>query len=187
MIKNKGTIIANDKSIGRVKILSSNLERCSCSNVIITRNDAVQFCEKLKKTGMNFDKILLDLPCSGEGTLRSSPKTFLIWNLKMINKLSRIQKKIAASAISLLKQEGTLVYSTCTHTPEENESVVSFLVTNFNMQVEPVSLPIKFRPGITSWEKEKFSNEVEKSCRIYPQDNNTEGFFLAKLKFKEKE
>ncbi len=181
MMKNTGTLIANDKSIGRVKILSSNLERCSCSNVIITRNDAVQFCEKLKKTGMKFDKILLDLPCSGEGTLRSSPKTFLMWNLKMINKLSRMQKKIAASAISLLKQDGTLVYSTCTHTPEENESVVNFLVNTFNMQVEEIKLPLKHRPGRISWEKETFSKQIEKSCRIYPQDNNTEGFFLAKL------
>ncbi|HUS50175.1 MAG TPA: RsmB/NOP family class I SAM-dependent RNA methyltransferase [Candidatus Paceibacterota bacterium] len=185
MMQNKGTIIANDKDIGRISILATNLERCGCTNVIITRNDAVQLCNRLTKIKMKFDKILLDVPCSGEGTLRSSSKTLLMWNLKMIQKLSRLQKKIAASAISLLKPEGTLVYSTCTHTPEENEQVVDFLAERFNMQVEKINLPVKCREGITSWENENFSQEVKNCCRIYPQDNNTEGFFVAKLKFKE--
>ena len=186
MMNNSGTIIANDKDIGRISILASNLERCGCTNIIVTRNDAVQLCKRLTNVGMKFDKILLDLPCSGEGTLRSSPKTLLMWNLKMIKKISRLQKKIAASAISLLKPEGTIVYSTCTHSPEENEQVVDFLVNNFNMQVEKISLPLKCRPGIISWENKQFNNQINKSCRIYPQDNNTEGFFLAKLRFKEK-
>ena len=83
-MQNKGTIIANDKDIGRISILATNTERCGCTNIIITRNDAVQLCEKLANLKMKFDKILLDLPCSGEGTLRSSPKTLLMWNLKMI-------------------------------------------------------------------------------------------------------
>ena len=182
MMQNSGTIIANDKDIERIKILSSNLERCSCTNVIVTRNDAVQLCEKLKKTRIKFDKILLDLPCSGEGTIRSSPKTFLMWNIKMIEKLSRMQKKIASSAIDLLKDDGEIVYSTCTHAPEENEEVVSFLVERFNLKIEKISLPVTCRPGLTKWENKNHNKELNKACRIYPQDNNTEGFFLAKLR-----
>ncbi len=184
MMQNSGTIIANDRDIGRMIVLASNAERCGCTNLIITKNDAVQFCQKLKKADIKFDKILLDVPCSGEGTIRSSPKTFLIWNIKMIEKLGRIQKKIASSAINLLKPYGEIVYSTCTHTPEENESVVNFLVNNFNLKVEEITLPLKTRPGILEWKGEKFNEEIKKACRIYPQDNDTEGFFIAKLKRK---
>lgn len=184
MMKNSGTILANDKEMGRISILSSNIERCSCTNVIVTRHDAVQLCLRLQKLGMKFDKILLDVPCSGEGNIRSNPKTLLMWNEKMIKKLSRLQKKIISSAIPLLKPEGELVYSTCTHAPEENEENVNFLIDKFSMEVQRVSLPIKTRCGITEWENTKFSKEVEKACRVYPQDNDTEGFFLAKLTFR---
>ena len=186
LMKNSGTIIANDKDIGRIKILSANLEKNSCMNLIVTRHDAVQLCEKLKRTRIKFDKILLDLPCSGEGTIRSSPKTFLMWNIKMIEKLSRMQRKIASSAIDLLKDDGEIVYSTCTHAPEENEEVVSFLVERFNLKVEKLNLPLTTREGVISWNNKSYNKELNKACRIYPQDNNTEGFFLAKLKRREK-
>ena len=181
---NQGTIIANDKDIGRIAILSTNLERCGCSNILVSRNDGVQLCERLNKIHMKFDKILVDAPCSGEGTLRSSPKTFLMWNHKLIKKFSRTQKKLAASVIPLLNKNSTLVYSTCTHAPEENEIVVDFLIKNFNLQLEEIKLPseLKTRPGITEWQNEKLSPELKKCVRLYPQDNNTEGFFLAKLK-----
>ena len=95
-----------------------------------------------------------------------------------------MQKKIAGSAIKLLKPEGTLVYSTCTLTPEENESVINFLVKNFPLEIQEVKLPLKCREGIKSWEKENFQQDINKTCRIYPQDNNTEGFFIAKLRLK---
>jgi NOL1/NOP2/sun family putative RNA methylase len=184
MMNNTGTIIANDRDIGRMVVLASNLERCGVTNTIITRNDAVQLCEKLKRTGIKFDKILLDLPCSGEGTIRSSPKTLLMWNIKMIVKLGKLQRKIASSAIDLLKKDGTLVYSTCTHAPEENEAVVNFLVERLGLELETANLPVKCRPGLDEWEKEKFQKGIEHTCRIYPQDNDTEGFFVAKLRFK---
>lgn len=181
-MQNKGTIIANDNKMDRIRILASNLERCGCANIIITRNDAVQLCQRLEKKGVRFDKILVDAPCSGEGTLRSSPKTFLMWNLKMIEKLARQQKKIAASALNILRDGGEMLYSTCTHAPEENESVVNFLLENFNVEIEKISLPVKCRQGILQWNKEKFDKKIENCCRIYPQDNDTEGFFIAKIK-----
>ncbi|MFH1308203.1 MAG: RsmB/NOP family class I SAM-dependent RNA methyltransferase [archaeon] len=182
LMENSGTILANDKQMNRIKILASNLERCSCTNVIVTRHDAIQLCQKLAKLGVKFDKILLDLACSGEGTIRSSPKTFIMWNIKMISKLSRNQKRIASFAVPLLKDQGTLVYSTCTHAPEENEEVVNFLVKNFNLKVEKLNLPIKSRPGIVKWEGSSYSPELKNCARIYPQDNDTEGFFLAKMR-----
>jgi len=182
MMQNKGTIIANDKDIDRISILSANLEKVGASNVIVTRHDGVQLCEKLKKLGFKADKILADVPCSGEGNLRSSPKTLLTWNIKVIQRLSRIQRKIAESAISLLKEGGELLYSTCTHAPEENEINIQYLIDNYNLKIEKIELPLKTREGITEWQGQKLNPEISKAHRIYPQDNNTEGFFLCKMR-----
>jgi len=184
LMKNQGNIIANDNKIGRLAILASNLEKCGVSNTILTKRDGVQLCKKLKAMNFNVDKILVDAPCSGEGTLRSSPKTYLMWNEKMINVFSKQQKSLAYSALDLLKEGGEMIYSTCTHSPEENEEVVQFLLDNFNIEIEEIKplLPIKARPGLTNWKGKKFSKEINKCARIYPQDNNTEGFFVCKIK-----
>jgi len=184
-MENRGTIVANDLKLDRIKILSANLERCGVTNTIITRHDAIALCSRLSKKQIKFDKILLDTPCSGEGTLRSSPKTFNMWNPKMIKNLSRQQKKFLAFALKCLRKDGTLVYSTCTHAPEEDEEVIDFALKNFPVKVETICLPLKCRKGITEWEEKKFNKQVENSCRIYPQDNDSEGFFLAKLTLKE--
>jgi 16S rRNA C967 or C1407 C5-methylase (RsmB/RsmF family) len=104
-----------------------------------------------------------------------------MWNPRVVEHLSRQQKKFFAHAIKLLKVGGTLVYSTCTHAPEENEEIVDFALRNFPVKVETLSLPLKCRPGITSWRENKFSKEVEKVCRVYPQDNDSEGFFVSKF------
>ena len=180
-MQNQGTLIANELKLDRIKILCANLERCGVTNTIVSRKDAIAFCSHLSNSNFLFDKILLDAPCSGEGTLRSSPKTFLIWNHKVIDKLSRQQKKFMAFALKCLKPGGSLVYSTCTHAPEENEAIISFALNNFPVKIESLSLPLKTRPGILSWNKETFHPNTKSSCRLYPQDNDSEGFFLAKL------
>ncbi len=184
-MQNTGTLIANDLKLDRVAILGANLERCGVSNCVVTRMDSVGLCSRLRDNGFMFDKILLDAPCSGEGTLRSSPKTFLMWNLNMVRKLGRMQKKMMAHALKCLKKDGILVYSTCTHTPEENEEVIDFALRNFPVEVEEIKLPLKCRPGLDEWDGEKFKGDVRKCCRIYPQDNDSEGFFVAKLKLKD--
>ncbi len=192
-MNNSGLLIANDVSIGRISILAANLERCGVSNAIITRKQGFDLCKKLKQikevegkgTLMPylFDKILLDTPCSGEGTLRSSQATYKMWNIQSVKNLSRIQKSLFASAIELLKPKGEIVYSTCTHSPEENEEVIDFILKKFdNVKIESINLPLKCREGLTNWENKDYDKSIEKSCRIYPQDNNTEGFFIAKLR-----
>ncbi len=180
-MQNSGTLMANDMFMDRIAILSSNLERCGVTNTVVTRMDAIALCSKLYKNNFKFDKILLDTPCSGEGTLRSSPKTLLMWNEKVVNNLGRQQKKLLAFALKCLKAGGTLIYSTCTHAPEEDEAVVDFALSNFPVKIEKISLPLKCRPGITSWSNDKYNKEVQKACRIYPQDNDSEGFFLCKI------
>lgn len=183
MMNNGGTIIANEISMGRIGILNSNLERCGVANTIVTRKEGVSLCEKLyKKTKFRFDKILVDAPCSGEGTLRKSPKTFQMWNPNMIKKIAGIQKKLAIAAIRLLKPDGIMIYSTCTLAPEENEFIVNHLLEHFDIELIQINLPLKFREGVCSWEDKELNPEVKKCLRLYPQDNNTDGFFVTKIK-----
>jgi NOL1/NOP2/sun family putative RNA methylase len=186
-MNNTGTIIANEVKFGRIKILSTNLQRCGVSNCIITKKDGISLCTKFEKKGIKFDRILVDAPCSGEGTIRSSPKTLRMWNIKVIESLSRLQKALISSAIKILKDDGTLVYSTCTHSPEENEEIVDFVLKNFpEIKAEKISLPLKTREGIKKWQGEEYLEDVKYSCRVYPQDNNTEGFFIVKFRKIEK-
>jgi len=181
-MNNKGLLIANEVKFGRIKILSANTERCGIMNMLITKRDGIALCKRLKEENFLFDKILLDAPCSGEGTFRSAPKGLEMWNIKTIENISRLQKALIASAIEILVPGGELVYSTCTHAPEENEEIVDFALKNFNVKIEKINLPIKTRSGITIWKEKSYSSEVELSCRIYPQDADTEGFFIAKIK-----
>ena len=183
MMNNEGTIIANELSMGRIGILNSNLEGCGVMNTIVTRKEGVAFCERmLKKSNFRFDKILVDAPCSGEGTLRKSPKTFQMWNVNMIKKFAGVQRKLVSAAIKLLKVRGTMIYSTCTLAPEEDEGVVDYLVRNFDVEVEKIDLPLKFRCGVTAFGNVVFDSSVSKCLRLYPQDNNTDGFFVAKIR-----
>lgn len=184
-MNNEGTILANDLKIDRIMVLSTNLERCGVTNCIVSKKDAIALCSALAKSEFKFDRILMDVPCSGEGTLRSSPKTFQMWNEKVIGKFSRQQKKFFAFALKCLKPGGTLVYSTCTHAPEENEEVIDFALKNFPVEIETVHLPLKCRRGVTSWGGEKFDGEIARACRIYPQDNDSEGFFVVKMRLRE--
>ena len=188
-MNNTGTIIANDYKLGRIKILASNLERCGVTNTIITRSTGERICKRLKDEDFKVDKILVDAPCSGEGTIRGTPKTLQMWNIKRIFSLSRIQKTLLERAIELLEDGGEIVYSTCTHAPEENEEVIDFILKKYkNVSVEKISLPkeIKSREGIKKWQEKEYLEDIKYSCRIYPQDNDTEGFFIAKLKVKGK-
>jgi len=183
MMENEGFILANEINMGRIGILNSNLERCGVMNQIVTRKEGVALCNQLlKKSKLRFDKILVDAPCSGEGTLRKSPKTFQMWNEKMISNIAKTQRRLAEAAMGLLKVGGVMIYSTCTLAPEEDEMIVDYLVRNFDVKVERVSLPLKFREGVTSWMGEDFSEECGKCLRLYPQDNDTDGFFVARIR-----
>jgi NOL1/NOP2/sun family putative RNA methylase len=188
IMQNTGFILANEKNIGRMKVLSANLQRCGASNVIITQQDGRDICENLDKIKIQFDKILIDAPCSGEGTFRSVPRSCMMWNINTVKKLNKMQKRLIQSALKLLKPNGEILYSTCTHTPEENEAVVNSILEEFQIEIIPITtLPknFKVRQGITKWKDQNFKEELKDVIRIYPQDNNTEGFFLAKLRWKE--
>lgn len=182
MMENQGTLFANDVSIGRIRILSSNLQRCGVTNVVVSQHEGSNLCKRLKNMDIKFDKILLDAPCSGEGTIRLNPKTASMFNEGLIRKMSNIQKSLISSVFQILKVGGEMTYSTCTHGPEENEEVVSYFLENFPVEIQEIKLPIKTRKGLSEWQEKKFHPDTIKSARIYPQDNNTEGFFISKFK-----
>lgn len=179
MMNNKGTIIANEPKFKRIRALVSNLERCGVTNTVVTKMDGIKLVKKIKKK-IRFDKILVDVPCSATGSREGS--AFKMWNLNMIKGLAGLQKKLAATALSCLKENGILVYSTCSLEPEENEAVIDFLVKNFDVQIEEFKLPIKSRKAITEWQSLKFDKAVRKCKRIYQHDNDSEGFFIARLR-----
>ena len=182
LMQNKGTIIANDMTRTRTSILSINIQRLGITNTIITKENGLKLIEKFKKLNLKFDKILIDTSCSGEGTIRTCPQTYQEWSEPLIKSLSGKQKKLTSKALSILKPNGTLLYSTCTYAPEENEEVIDYLLKNHNLQIQSITLPIKTRSGLTSWKNKKYNKELKKAVRIYHQDNNLEGFFLCKLR-----
>ena len=184
LMKNTGTIIANEMSMGRMRILAANLERCGATNAIITRKEGRALSRNFEAGKILFDKILVDAPCSGEGTLRSSPKTYQMWNEKTIKSLSHLQKQLFERAFEQLKIGGEMIYSTCTHAPEENEEVVDSMLKKLEDKIEiiPIDLPIVPRIGMTEWKGKTYDKRVKFCARVYPQDNNTEGFFISKFR-----
>ena len=178
MMKNEGLLVANDCKGDRLQSLGINLQRSVITNCLIT----LMRGQGIKE--LQFDKILLDAPCSGTGTIRKSLKTISIWNAGMITKLAREQKELIEVAFQNLKPGGEMVYSTCSLEPEENEGVVSFLLENHeDAEIVKVTLPgLKLSPAVMEFKKEKYHSSVKHALRIWPQDNDTEGFFVAKLK-----
>lgn len=185
VMKNKGSVIANDVNIGRISILGANLERMNATNVIVTRHNGVELCQKLKKMNMRFDKVLVDAPCSGEGNLRTSPRTLIEWSEKLLEIFGRKQRNILRAALDIVKPGGDIVYSTCSYAPEENEEVVdSVLSGRDDFEIVDVELPLKSREGILSWKGKEFSGSLKKARRFYHHDNDMEGFFVCKMRRK---
>lgn len=176
-MENKGILIANDYKGERIASLGINMQRMGISNAIITLMQAQWF------RNMEFDRILVDAPCSGTGTIRKSLKTINIWNPAMIKRLAGIQKQIISTAFRILKKGGTMVYSTCSLEPEEDEGVIDFLLSEFrDARLQNIDLKLKRSPAITEFEGDRYNAEVKRCLRLWPQDNDTEGFFVAKIK-----
>lgn len=178
-MENKGFIIANDVKGDRLAALGINMQRIGSYNHMTTLMQGEKFAE----AGIMFDRILVDAPCSGTGTIRKSPKTITMWNPDMMKRLSKIQKKLIMAAWKCLKPGGTLVYSTCSTEPEENEGVVSYFLNNVkDAKMLEIDLPIKRGAPVLEFDGEVYNPEVHNCLRMWPQDNDTEGFFVAGIR-----
>lgn len=177
---NQGLLVVNEVNRRRIQGLIHNVKRCGLLNEVVISLSGQKvhrvFCD-------HFDRVLVDAPCSGEGTIRRSRAVLSHWGLKNIERMARLQIGLAVSGFRALRPGGYMVYSTCTIAPEENEGVVSYLLGKFpEAELRTVRLrDFKTRPGITQWPGARLDPRVEKCVRILPQDNDTAPFFVALL------
>ncbi|KAG2584603.1 hypothetical protein PVAP13_6KG313800 [Panicum virgatum] len=162
-------VMANDLYVQRCDLLIHNTKRMCTANLIVTNHEAQNFpdCslandyseaykDTCKPQGLEFDRILCDVPCSGDGTIRKGHEMWRKWNSGMGNQLHLLQVNIAMHGIALLKVGGRMVYSTCSMNPVENEAVVAELLRRSGNSVELLDVSSELpelvrRPGLSTW------------------------------------
>ncbi|QCJ48341.1 RsmB/NOP family class I SAM-dependent RNA methyltransferase [Haloprofundus sp. MHR1] len=208
LMDDTGLLVGNDNNLGRLSALRHNAERLGVTNLAVTNQDARNFSLKPFGSGQfggygydgddgdsdddsddapddaareAFDRALVDAPCSCEGTVRKNPDVLDQWTMDHVHSVAGIQKGILRRAIQATKPGGTVVYSTCTFAPEENEAVLSHALEEEACRMVEFDSPLETVPGVTEWEDEEYHPDVTKAHRVYPHHNDTGGFFCAKL------
>ncbi len=175
---NRGTLTANDVQPHRLRALRSNCERLGMTNVVVTPIDGTRF----PLDAGPFDRILLDVPCSCEGNLRDTPKSAGRVSKGPIRGRSGLQATLLGRAWKLLRDGGTLVYSTCTFAPEENEMVLDYTLGGDAM-IEPFRIPgLVADPGVVEWEGHRLREDCRNLARFWPHLNDTGGFTIARIR-----
>ncbi|NP_001346661.1 uncharacterized protein LOC100272508 [Zea mays] len=162
-------VVANDVDVQRCNLLIHQTKRMCTANLIVTNHEAqnfpgcnlAKFCSKMcmdeaKVQRLEFDRVLCDVPCSGDGTVRKAPDMWRKWNAGMGNGLHHLQVEIAMRGMSLLKVGGRMVYSTCSMNPVENEGVVAEILRRCGDSVELLDVSNELpelarRPGLSTW------------------------------------
>lgn len=175
--RGQGIVLANEPTVSRIKALSHNLELMGAGNALLARKDGRAFPKYFPNT---FHRILLDAPCTGEGTARKDSDALARWSLRSINTMADLQKQLAIAAFHALAPGGEMVYSTCTFAPEENEWVVSELLRAFGDEIELI--PAADSNGVTAFGDLILDPRVAGCRRLWPHRDHCEGFFAAKLR-----
>lgn len=162
-------LVANEPIPARRAILQENLWKWGWPDQLITGMRPADF----SNTGLLFDLILVDAPCSGEGLMRRDPFARQQWSPGLVLRCAREQRAILEAAWDLLRPGGALIYSTCTWSPEENEQQVEWLVNERHAQVVP--LPDLRKAGV---------RQSSLGARCMPHLVQGEGFFIAVLREK---
>jgi NOL1/NOP2/sun family putative RNA methylase len=179
MMQNSGRLVANDNSRPRLAKLAANLKRLH-AQAELTLYDATRLTHTIDEA---FDKILLDAPCSGEGLIDIRNEKLLdTWSVAHIKRLSGLQKRLIGQAWQLLKPGGRLVYSTCTMAPEEDETVINWLIKRHPSA--RVVLPSFKVPGssegIKTWNGVQYVSDIRYAIRLFPGEGR-EAFFVCVL------
>jgi len=190
----KGVLVANDMKEKRLWTLNGALQRSGTVNAILINKLGQWYGKHMTE---RFDRVLIDAPCTAQGTLRKDPSALTYTSENSIGKAAKLQRELLEAAIHATKVGGRIVYSTCTLTPEENEEVVMSLLNKFSVQLEVID-PRQDK-GHGTWDIRKaiedsehvqqkalspLSNSLCPFIRIWPQTYNTEGFFCAVLEKK---
>ncbi|HBB38382.1 MAG: RNA methylase, NOL1/NOP2/sun family [Candidatus Magasanikbacteria bacterium GW2011_GWD2_43_18] len=190
MMNQQGELVANDKNKIRFFKLKHNMEQQGVVDeekkdwsLTLRMEPGTQL---VREYDAYFDKILLDAPCSSEARfVIRNPKTFGYWKDRKVREMAYTQRELLLSAWKSLKPGGTIVYSTCTFAPEENEMQIDRVLERFeDAIVLPVVLPgVDTLPIMKEWNGKTLSPEVQKCLRVKPT-KDMEGFFIAKLQKK---
>uniref|UniRef100_A0A914XBR6 SAM-dependent MTase RsmB/NOP-type domain-containing protein n=1 Tax=Plectus sambesii TaxID=2011161 RepID=A0A914XBR6_9BILA len=182
LMKNTGTLFANDAKFARLPAVIGNLHRMGVNNAIVTHMDAREYV-KIQRQG--FDRILLDAPCSGTGVIWKDESVKTSKDSQDVQKRHTLQRQLILAAIDCLdansKTGGYLVYSTCSVLVEENEAVVNYALTKRHVKLVDTGL----EPGIeghVKYRQYRFHPSLNLTRRYYPHVHNIDGFFVAKFK-----
>jgi tRNA (cytosine49-C5)-methyltransferase len=183
LMENEGRVVANDRDPVRVEKLKTNAARqgAACLEVLPPGDGGLLWKGHFEA----FDRVLLDAPCSSEGRFRTDlPSTCGYWREDTNRKCAKEQRRLFKSAFFCLKPGGTLVYSTCTFAPEENEGVLDWALQAYGdaLELEEISIPLPLHTrGLAGWGGLRFHPSMGKAVRILPTAD-IEGFFLARLR-----
>jgi 16S rRNA C967 or C1407 C5-methylase (RsmB/RsmF family)/NOL1/NOP2/fmu family ribosome biogenesis protein len=170
LISTESLLISNEVIKQRVNILTENMTKWGVENVIVTNNDPKDF-SLLENF---FDVIVVDAPCSGSGLFRKEPEAINEWSEENMLLCNRRQQRILADIMPALKQNGILIYSTCSYSKEEDEDILDWLAENFD--VEGLRLKADENWGIVESSAQKGNGY---GYRFYPDKLKGEGFFIA--------
>lgn len=184
LLKNTWEVVANDNNSIRIDKLNFTLNKQWCRNVKVIKTDARLIWEKNEDFKEYFNHIIADLPCSAEWKINlNKEKSYWYWNMWVVKKNFKLQKEILKWIIPLLKEWGTLIYSTCTLAPEENEAIVHMILSVYpELKIEDINIDYKYSKDWILWFwKHAYRKDINKSIRILPSEES-EWFFVAKFK-----
>jgi 16S rRNA C967 or C1407 C5-methylase (RsmB/RsmF family)/NOL1/NOP2/fmu family ribosome biogenesis protein len=175
IITKDSLLVSNEVIQTRVSILRENMIKWGGMNVVVTHNDPADF----SAVEGFFDLMVVDAPCSGSGLFRKDPEAMDEWSLANVKLCAERQKRILADAWLALKEEGILIYSTCSYSAMENEEMVDWFLKTFD--VATVSLTLDASWGVL----EVVSSGGGYGYRCWPDRVKGEGFFMAIFKKRE--
>ncbi len=176
---NTGTVVANDSGRGRISAIRQTLKRLGLMNVAITLKDGQSYPSRAGQ----FDRVLVDAPCTCEGTFRKVRVPQLVSD-EFRQRTARVQERLLRRAVQLVRPGGRVVYSTCTFSPEENEAVVDAVLRDHRgaLRLLPAHVAgFDAASGLTQWNGQRFDDQLRGSLRVWPHWRNTGGFFVAVL------
>ncbi len=177
---NRGTVVANDINYGRMRAVRQSLERLGLVNVTTMTEDGAN----LPNSVGSFDRVLVDVPCSCQGTARRDTAVARRPDADFVSRKTGLQRALLRRAIELCQPGGRIVYATCTYPPEENEAVVDTVLREYSERVRLVPARISgfaSSAGLVEWEDQFFDPSLAQTMRVWPQQNDTGAFFIAVL------